>query len=183
MNRRRLLAGLALAPFAGLLGRLSPERACADDASGTGAAGKQVDYLFVQNAKSAKLKDGVLTLKDVNAQTIYFSDRPERIVGHASTEDFVTNWGHGGSDSFAADPPNAALSILHGGKAEDVIVVLRKPRLEQGALIYDVDVLDGDADAAGEGASLFIDVIGHPLTPVSVAGVARRSRRRAALAN
>ena len=100
-------------------------------------------------------------------------------MGHASTKDFVANWGHGDSDSFAADPPNAALSMLHGGQTEDVIVTLRKPRLEQGSLVYDVDVLDGDADAKGEAVSLFIDVIGRPLTPVSVAGVVRRSRRRA----
>ena len=183
MKRRQLLTGLLLAPLAARIQPFLTTQAHADGGADGGTDAKHVDYLFVQNAKSATLKDGVLTLASVNPQTIYFSDRPERIVGHASTEDFVTNWGHGGSDSFAADPPNAALSILHGGKAEDVIVVLRKPRLEQGALIYDVDVLDGDADAAGEGASLFIDVIGHPLTPVSVAGVARRSRRRAAAAN
>ena len=143
MKRRQILTGLALAPLAALLPRFSRERALADGTTSGEGEQKNVDYLFVQNAKSATLKKGILTLKDVNAQTIYFSDRPERIVGHASTKEFVANWGHGGSDSFAADPPNAALSMLHGGQTEDVIVTLRKPRLEQGDLVYDVDVLDG----------------------------------------
>jgi hypothetical protein len=35
--------------------------------------------------------------------------------------------------------------------------------------------------AAGEQVSVFIDVIGMPLTPLSVAGVRRRTFRRAVL--
>ena len=45
-------------------------------------------------------------------------------------------------------------------------------------LLYDVEVLDGASEAGGLATSVFIDVIGRPLTPVSVAGVARRSSRR-----
>ena len=42
-------------------------------------------------------------------------------------------------------------------------------------------IVSGDMPVLGESTSLFIDVIGMPLTPVSYAGVARRSFRRAAL--
>jgi len=35
--------------------------------------------------------------------------------------------------------------------------------------------------ASGKDVSVFIDVIGMPLTPVSYAGVARRTYRRAAI--
>jgi len=52
------------------------------------------------------------------------------------------------------------------------------PRLEGAALTYDVQVLEGNETAAGESSAVFIDVIGRPLTPLSVAGSRRRVRRR-----
>ena len=68
----------------------------------------ETELLFVQNAKSVSLADGVLKLMGIGASTLYFSDRPERLVGHWETADFVSNWDTGGDDSFAADPPTAA---------------------------------------------------------------------------
>ena len=88
MKRRQILTGLALAPLAALLPRFSPEPALADGSASGEAAQKNVDYLFVQNAKSAKLKDGVLTLKDVNAQTIYFVRSPGAARGTRIDEGF-----------------------------------------------------------------------------------------------
>ncbi len=175
MKRRAFVKGLGMASLAGAVAACTKNggNAASDD------DGHSVDYLFVQNANAATLENGVLTLEGVNNQTIYFSDRPDRIVGHGSTEEFVANWGHGGDDSFAADPPNAALSILIGSQAEDIVVVLKNPMLDGSRLIYEVDVLEGESSITGESASLFIDTVGRPLTPVSVAGVHRRRRRRA----
>jgi hypothetical protein len=52
--------------------------------------------------------------------------------------------------------------------------------LEGDQMTYDVRVLQGKMPVgAAEGVSLFIDVIGMPLTPMSYAGAARRARRRA----
>jgi len=45
-------------------------------------------------------------------------------------------------------------------------------------LLYDVAVLEGNQSAEGDASSLFIDTIGRPLTPLSVGGVRRRTRRR-----
>lgn len=140
--------------------------------------GHQIDFLFVHSARETTLADGVLRLGNISSSTIYFSDRPERIAGHLSTEEFVANWGHGGDDSFESDPPNATLSILSGPMPQEIVVVLTSPRLEDGVLIYNVEVLEGGASAVGDAASLFIDVIGRPLTPLSVAGGRRRVRRR-----
>jgi len=42
-------------------------------------------------------------------------------------------------------------------------------------------VLQGEMPGKGADVSVFIDVVGMPLTPVSVAGVARRSYRRAVI--
>jgi len=131
----------------------------------------------VQNAASAKIEGGVLTLGGVTADTLYFSDRPDRIVGRVANRDFVDSWAKG-SDSFKADPPNAVLSILSGGTPRDITVELRNPRLSGSDLIYDVKVLEGDATASGGASALFIDVIGFPATPLSYAGAARRVDRR-----
>ncbi len=137
-----------------------------------------VDFLFVQNSTGVSLKDGVLTLKGVTPDTLYFSDRPERITGRYATAEFVEQWASG-SDSFKKDPPNAVLTVLDKTES-DVVVVLKKPRLKDGNLIYDVEVTDGEKSISGGAAALFIDVIGRPLTPMSYAGMARRVSRRTA---
>lgn len=149
-----------------------------DEAATPAAA--EVEYLFVQSGDSATLADGVLRIGGVSPSTIYFSDRPERIAGHVTTEVFVAKWGEG-EDSFASNPPNATISILTGPEPQEIVVVLTEPRLEDGDLVYNVDILEGAEAAAGAGCALFIDVIGRPLTPISYAGVARRATRRAVL--
>ena len=164
----RLLAILVLA---------APLGACGQEPTKTADTEEGPQYLFVQNAASVTLADGKLTMTGVTPSTVYFSDRPERITGHVDTAAFVSNWDVG-PDSFKANPPNAALSILGVGAPEDIVVELKNPRLTDGNLVYDVEVLEGDAAAQGTSCALFIDVIGRPMTPVSVAGAHRRVRRR-----
>jgi hypothetical protein len=53
------------------------------------------------------------------------------------------------------------------------------PNLDGDVLRYRVKVLQGEMPEKGSDVSLFIDIIGMPWTPVSYAGVARRSYRRA----
>jgi hypothetical protein len=50
--------------------------------------------------------------------------------------------------------------------------------LKGDELSYDVRVLQGEMPVKGEAASLFIDLIGTPLTPRSYAGATRRTWRR-----
>ncbi len=119
-----------------------------------------------------------LTLHDVSPTTLFFSDRPERIAGNMTTESFVPFWSEG-KDSFLSDPPNADISILENGTLRQTVVVLEDPVLENGDLHYTVKIIDGDMPVLGENVSVFIDVIGMPLTPLSVAGVRRRTFRRA----
>ena len=139
-----------------------------------------IEFLFVQGGDSVSLADGVLTIEGVNKATLFFADRPERVAGHMPTEEFVASWGKG-ENSFASNPPNADLSIFTDDGTQEIVVVLKEPRIEGDDLIYNVEVLDGDATATGGACSLFIDIIGMPLTPVSYAGVARRATRRAVL--
>jgi hypothetical protein len=118
-------------------------------------------------------------LKEVTPSTLYFSDRPKRIVGHMATTDFVELWAEG-DNSFEEDPPNAVLAFLESGDQvpEDAVVVIREPRLEDGQLSYSIEALDGTVPAEAGPVTLFIDPLGRPLSPISVCGVRRRERRR-----
>ena len=170
MKRRDILKGVAAASLVGTVAQRSVAAATTDE-------GEMVEFLFVQNAEGVSLKDGRLRLKGVAPDTLYFSDRPDRIVGRVTTKEYVDHWSVGGN-SFAHDPPNAVLSIQHQPEPQDIVVVLRSPRLDGVDLVYEVEVLDGEKAATGEASALFIDVIGRPLTPLSLAGVRRRTRRR-----
>ena len=176
MNRRTLLRGMAAAVAVPASG-LATAGAAEDKVSPDSDAEKIVDFLFVQNAKNVTLKDGLLTLAKVVPDTLYFSDRPERIVGRITNAQFVEQWAKG-DDSFKKDPPNAVLTVIHKQESEDVVVILKSPRIKGENLIYDVVVTDGKKSIIGGSGALFIDVIGRPLTPLSYAGVARRTRRR-----
>jgi len=107
-------------------------------------------FLFVQTAHSGTLlpQDDklVLTLNGVSPTTVFFSDRPNRITGHESTQEFVDNWSDG-SHSFAIDPPNAAMDILSGNDndSQDILIIeLMNPMYDADAktLQYEVIVLE-----------------------------------------
>ena len=141
---------------------------------------KVADFLFVQTAKGMTFNKAgdKLALNDVSPVTLFFTDRPERIAGNMKTTAFVPFWSKG-KDSFLSDPPNADVSILEGEQLRQVVVVLRDPVLQGDSLIYTVKVLQGEMPTKAADVSVFIDIIGMPLTPLSYAGVARRSYRRA----
>jgi len=139
---------------------------------------KMADFLFVQNARGISYADTKLTLRGINPVTVMFSDRPERIAGHMTTARFVPFWSEG-KDSFLKDPPNATLSFLEDETLADAVVELQDPVLSGEDLSYRVKVLEGAIPAQAGLVSLFIDIIGMPLTPLSFAGVRRRAWRRA----
>lgn len=162
---RRTALGSAMAGLA--LGTL--DHAAAQEATpapaGTPASGEKQVFMFVQTAISARgevnpnagtpkastpaaggtpVPGGgapfLLTLHGHSGQTIYFSDRPDRIVGATPTEKFLPGLG------FAPEnPPNAAL--VAEGKAGQGVVVLKlvEPVYDPQAdtLTYGADVLKG----------------------------------------
>ena len=138
-----------------------------------------IEALFVQSAHGLTTSNGSVTFHGVAHQTLFFADRPQRVVGHLSSRKFVDQWGEG-EDSFAADPPNAVLSFLEDGDTvpEEVTMTISDPQLDGDTLTYQVDILDGMLPASSGPCSLFIDPVGRPLSPMSVAGVRRRQRRR-----
>jgi hypothetical protein len=116
-----------------------------------------VPSLFVLNSRGATLQGDTLTLTGVSPSSIIFADRPVRSAGHQPTADVIAEWASG-DDSFAKNPPNATVSVLGN-----------------------VQTLEGDLAGGDGAAAVFIDIIGRPFTPLSFAGVARRSAFRGAM--
>jgi len=140
---------------------------------------ESIEALFVQSARGMTTNNGSVTFHGLAHSTLFFADRPQRVVGHLSSRKFVDQWGEG-EDSFAEDPPNAVVSFLEDGDIvpEEVTMTISDPNLDGDSLTYKVDVLDGKLPASTGPCSLFIDPVGRPLSPMSVAGVRRRERRR-----
>jgi hypothetical protein len=144
--------------------------------------GERIDTMFIQTARAGtwEPKDGeegvyILTLTGLPAQTVSFSDRPERVVGTVTTSHFLRALG------FAAEnPPNAALVTKAEDGGDDILVIeLFNPvytegeGVEGGTLVYEARVLNNYTDtglgrvaleqddttipASFNGASLFID--------------------------
>jgi hypothetical protein len=147
-----------------------------------GSGKSQVEpALIVLNSKGASIKDGKLVLTGISPNSIMFADRPVRAAGHVLTAHLLEEWATG-KDSFAADPPNATVSVLKkdGSDVVDAVVTLNAPKMEQDNLSFDVEVLEGSLEGGDGPASTFVDIIGMPFTPRSFAGVARRTAFRGA---
>ena len=140
---------------------------------------EDIEAMFVQCAHGMTTSDSTVTFHGQAHSTLFFADRPQRVVGHMHTKKFVRDWGEG-ENNFAEDPPNAVLSFLSEGDAvpEEVTMVIRDPQLTEDTLTYKVEVLDGTLPAKAGPCTLFIDPFGRPLSPVSAAGIHRRGRRR-----
>jgi hypothetical protein len=117
--------------------------------SGSGKASAQnVSELYVQGAASGTISPihgasrlFALTLRDVHPQVVWFTDRPVRDQGLMTNSAFVRDWR---SNGFAADPPNAAFSLLRADdKSDTAIVELHTPRYDakQGTITYRARIL------------------------------------------
>ena len=110
------------------------------------------EFLFVQSFAGGSIapvdpEDGrfTLTLDGANPQTVYFSDRPERVFGLATTSAFLEGLGF-----TPGNPPNAALVVTTESGDEDVLIVeLFDPIWDEasGTLTYTVQVLSEYAEA------------------------------------
>jgi hypothetical protein len=147
----------------------------------TSAKSQIVPSLIVLNSHGATLQGDKLTLTGVSPNAIVFADRPVRAAGHQLTANLLSEWKS--DDSFGKDPPNATVSALgkDASTDRDAVVVLKSPKLEGDKLTFDVQVLEGNLNGADGPAAVFIDIIGLPFTPLSFAGVARRTAFRGAM--
>lgn len=154
-----LLPGLALAE-----GTAPPPHVPLQKNIGQTSRPQVVPSLIVMNSDGATLENGKLTLTGIATNSIVFADRPVRAAGHAPTSVLLEEWADG-SDSFAADPPNATVSVFGESTDQvyDAVVVLKSPTMDGNNLVFDVDVLEGDITGAKGAAAVFIDIIVRPI--------------------
>jgi hypothetical protein len=121
-------------------------RAAAQDVTPASGNRRDPSLLFVQSFQSGSIdrKDGTddqytLTLADGGGQTVYFSDRPGRVVGSQPTAEFLERLG------FAdGNPPNAALVVeTSPGESDVAVVELFNPIYDpiSEGVTYDIVVL------------------------------------------
>ncbi len=135
-----------------------------------------VEVLFVQSFASGSLvADGAdgftLALEGGTGQTVYFSDRPERLVGTVTDEQFLD-----GRAFDPADPPNAAI-VTRTADGEDILILeLTNPALDatSGAVSYTARPLDGQpegaelASLAARQADAALATLDEPFGPVTL---------------
>lgn len=114
-------------------------------------------FLFVLSAESGSYNGETLTLTGVPA-VLYFSDRPYRIAGHMSLEEFVEMWGEG-ADSFEMDPPSATLSFLGEDWNLNAVMEISDPILLNDTIAFTADILLGTIPASFAVSTLFMDVV------------------------
>jgi hypothetical protein len=139
--------------------------ACATSSTTTSTASDKTQLMFVQIAEDLKVDPATSTFRlvKVNQQTLYFSDRPQRLAGHINMTSYLKEWtSQAGTDNFKADPPNAVLSVYEKGKSDNTIAVVKimNPVVDGADLIYSYKLIEGNLPAGGGATSLFIDWIG-----------------------
>jgi hypothetical protein len=148
---------------------------------GTPTAEEDIELLFVQVAAGGALTPSdqgyTLSFRHDTGQTIYFSDRPERLTGLVPTAELVASW------PFEDEtPPNAALAISNAedDSATVLIGVLSSPEWSPGSatLSYGFWMLTDDIPAGSptpipdsfDSATLFIDGTNRGIIVVNISG-------------
>jgi hypothetical protein len=139
---------------------------------------EDMEALLVQTAASMTGGGGSLTLRPVAVDAVLRRPSPARDRAHVVWS-VRRQLGRRGQQ-LRGQPPNAVLSFAEPGDRppEDAVVVIQDPHLDADALTYSIKVLDGTVPAATGPCALLIDPLGRPLSPVSLAGMNRRARRR-----
>lgn len=138
---------------------------CAATSTASAASQETPQYMFVQIAEDVKVDPAAKTFRliNVNQQTLYFTDRPERIAGHVKMDAYLKEWtAQAGKDNFGADPPNAVLSVYEPGQPDNTtaVVEITQPKIDGSDLTYSYKLISGRFPAGGGATSLFIDWIG-----------------------
>lgn len=157
MTRRRLMTVSAIVAAGGPLASMMSSR--------TASAENKPQLMFVQLSEGIKVDDAAkkLRLVKVSPQTLYFSDRPDRIAGHVKNAKYLEEWtSKAGADNFGKNPPNAALSVYEAGQENNTLAVVEilNPTVDGQDMVYDYKVIDGKLPAEGGETAMFIDWIG-----------------------
>jgi len=72
----------------------------------------------------------LMAIKSQSSQVTMFTDRPVRGAGVLTIDQFVQMWSSGGTNSFASDPPNAAIVYSSpAGTSKTMIVEMSDPSI------------------------------------------------------
>jgi len=128
-------------------------------------ASEAPSFMFVQVAEDVTADTAAMTLRlrHVTGQTLFFSDRPNRIAGHITMAQYLREWTPAaGEDNLGADPPNATLSVYEPGQPDNsvAIVEISNPQLDGADLVYTYKLVEGSVPLGGGATALFIDRVG-----------------------
>lgn len=162
--------GAATSGVTGETGVTAQEATPSESVASGAAAYSQSMFLFVQSFQSGSIapKDGsgesfTITLERGLGQTIYFSDRPERIVGAAPTARFLE-----GFDFSPENPPNAALLVESDcGETVIAVVELTNPGYDEGTHTATYDAIELAEFWSGTGVGFHPDPAGAATLPAS----------------
>jgi hypothetical protein len=113
----------------------------------TPAADSDVELLFVQTHSAATISPSeddpsllTLTLEQGTGETIFLSDRPDRLAGSIKTDQFIDGF----RTETAQDPANAAL-VVNVSESEEEVYVVELLEMEyneaSGTVTYTVRIL------------------------------------------
>ena len=159
---------------AGSMAMVPGLRALAQDATPESATPEAVDpieVLYVQTFSGGEITEAgaggfTLSLMGSTGQTVYFTDRPERLAGAVATESFLDERAFD-----AGNPPNAALVTEVGDGQTVVVVELLDPALDTSTMTvsYRAQPVTGELSAAMSSfQQIATDVPLGAIGPVSV---------------
>ena len=138
------------------------------------------ESMFVQTAQGIDSNGQTLTLRGITPSTLYFSDRPKRVVGHMTTGDFVDLWAIGDNTSrptrrtrcsrFSSPTPTRRTTPWWCSSSRTSTAPAISPTRSRCSR--------EPSRRMRVPVTLFIDPFGRPLSPISVCGIRRRERRR-----
>ena len=150
---------MIVASLAGCLGNDDSNDDTNDDSNNNSENSERTyNWLFTQTAANANSDNGTLTLES-SEDVFAFTDRPYRVSGYLSFENFTILWSNNNS-TFAEDPPNAVLTwISENGSMNYAEIILTGAEIdEDGFIEYNYTHETGDSISTNlYFSSLFID--------------------------
>ncbi|MEM1130568.1 MAG: hypothetical protein AAGH83_08595 [Pseudomonadota bacterium] len=123
-------------------------------------------FLFLQSGEGLKVTEETITLVNPIGETTWVTNRPERNVGQISNQRFATAWDEG-ENSFAADPPNAVVTVSGDPPA---IVVLTDISVGSDEISYDYELLSGEFGDKSGPTTILIDPLNGPINICAAVG-------------
>ena len=122
-----------------------------------GCSKKSMKWEMVIHARGGRIENTRLVLEDIDQYVSAFTVGKPRKVVSVPLQDLVSEW----DKLFANSEPNATLSMRTAQKEQkEQVVILKKPQLVGGQLIFAIEQKSGQVQGAFTDALLFVDILG-----------------------